>query len=255
MTTNVPGTDPLEYRTDVFDAATRQPVTTVPGHPFKFGPNGLLATQLPDLSSAIWRIQATGAVERARLPVPATVPRDDYYGERYQFSANSALLAARFSNQVVVWSLATSSNPQIVTSRSWGRLGFAGQILITGVDPEGVLECWDAADGAALRRVEGIHVGRGATMGPLSFDGRTLATLRQGEVELWDLVSRTRVKGFPHAVPSLGPLALAPDGRTLVGGDVDGRVHFWNIASGTIIATIPAHIASCRSISFSFRSG
>lgn len=86
----------------------------------------------------------------------------------------------------------------------------------------------------------------------IAIDGRTLATIGNGgEVQLWNSVSRTRVKIFRQAVRSLGPLAFSPDGKTLVGGDDDGNVHFWNVASGNIIATLPAHTATCRSISFS----
>ena len=53
MTTNVPGTDPLELRSAVFEAATRQSITAVAGHPFKFAPDGTLATKVSDSALAV----------------------------------------------------------------------------------------------------------------------------------------------------------------------------------------------------------
>jgi WD40 repeat protein len=70
LTTNVPGTSPLVYHTAILDAATRQPITTVAGHPFKFAPNGMLATKVEDASLVVWEIQPTGAVEHVKLTVP-----------------------------------------------------------------------------------------------------------------------------------------------------------------------------------------
>jgi WD40 repeat protein len=65
------------------------------------------------------------------------------------------------------------------------------------------------------------------------------------------LPARKKLKEFRRPAGGLGPLTFALDGKTLLGGDHDGNVHFWNVASGNFIATLPAHTASCRSISFS----
>ena len=255
MSTNVPGTFPREYRTAIFDSATREPVTTAPGHPFKFAPNGLLVTQMPDFGIVMWKIERTGAVEKMRLRLPSTVANSPSFGESCQFNSDSTLLAARCSGQVVVWSLESASGSRvapttgILPSDSKDRLGFVGQRLITGVDSEGELECWDAR---TLQRLDGMHVGQGTRIAAYSSDQRILVTMsRSGDVELWDMLSRTQLRRFRHAARSLGPLAVSPDGKTLVGGDIDGNVHFWNVASGNLIATLPAHTASCRSISFS----
>ncbi|PYJ86528.1 MAG: hypothetical protein DME22_04920 [Verrucomicrobia bacterium] len=110
------------------------------------------------------------------------------------------------------------------------------------------MECWDAD---TLRPLDGIRAGRGAEPGALSFDGRILATISPGGlVKLWDLVSRTQLKEFRFPVGWLDSLAFSPGGKTLVGGDIDGK-HFWNVASGNVIATLPAHVSACRSVSFS----
>ena len=239
MTTNVPGTYPLKYRTAVLDGATRELVTTVEGDAFKFAPNGMLATTVSDHSLAIWKIQATGAVEHVTLTAPSKLSQSPYGAESYAFSADSSLLAVRCRDQVVVWSLESPASKRIVNSGGTHRLVFAREMLITGVDSAGVLECWDIR---TLGRLKGMRV---------SLDGRMLAMMRRGEIELWDLVAGIRVRAFRYTVAALDPLAFSPDGRTLVGGDIDGKVHFWNVASGNLITTLPTHVASCRSISFS----
>src|SRR5262249_1945193 len=61
MSTNLPGRFSPD-RTAVFDAATQQPITAVAGHPFKFAPDGTLATKLSSSELALWRIGSTGAV-------------------------------------------------------------------------------------------------------------------------------------------------------------------------------------------------
>jgi WD40 repeat protein len=262
LTTNVPGTYPLVYRTAVFDAATRQPITTVAGHPFKFAPNGMLATKVSDTSLMVWKIEATGAVEHVKLTVPpsarmATAPIA--YPVSYAFSPDSTLLAARCADGVVViWSLNAPSNPQIIQRpRLWDNTSLffsaVGPTLVIGPDSDGMLECLDPR---TLRRIGEMRVGPGARANAealaLSPDGRSVVTIdSNGVAQFWDLSSKKKVREFRHPVGSLGPLAFAPDGKTLVGGDVDGRLHFWNVASGNVIATLPAHTASCRSISFS----
>jgi WD40 repeat protein len=96
-----------------------------------------------------------------------------------------------------------------------------------------------------------MYVGKDAQPAALSIDGRVLATIAPGPVvALWELVSRKELKKLRDPVPWLGPLAFAPDGKTLVGGNVDGQLHFWNVASGNAIVTLPAHLSACRSISF-----
>ncbi len=251
LTTNVPGTEPLVYQTTVLDASTRQQITTVAGHPFKFAPNGLLATGVSNTSLVVWKIEATGAVEHVTLEAPSAL------STAYTFSADSTLLAAGCANGVVViWPLDAPTSPRTIQRprlRDNTRLLFAaeGSTLVIGPDEDGLLECLDAN---TLRRIAEIRVGPGANSEALALspDGRSVLTIGpNGVAQLWDLSSSKKLKEFRNPVGWLGPLAFTPDGKTLVGGDVDGNLHFWNVASGNMIATLPAHIASCRAISFS----
>jgi WD40 repeat protein len=251
MTTNVPGSKPLEHCTAVFDAASRRPITTVRGHPFKFAPNGLLMTRVGDSPGTtelkIWKIEGTNAWEQ----MPLTTRSGLAGRSSYAFSPRSTLLAARCKDRsVAIWSLERPAEPRLVPSACIGRLAFTDhQTLITGADKAGVLECWDAN---TLHRLPGIKVQPLAEVGAVSPDGRLLATIEHRfVVEVWDLVSRRSLMKFHFRVGWEDPVAFSPDGKTLVGGDIDGKVYFWNIASGSLIATLPAHTAGCRAISFS----
>ena len=42
-----------DIRSAVFEAATRQSITAVAGHPFKFAPDGTLATKVSDSALAV----------------------------------------------------------------------------------------------------------------------------------------------------------------------------------------------------------
>jgi WD40 repeat protein len=250
MTTNVPGTVPLRLCTAIWDVVNRRPMTTVEGHPFKFAPNGTLATKVSNSTLALWQIQSTGAVEKQRLTASSGLTNS------FVFSPDSTLLAARGSNQIFIWSLPLPSKSQTILRSGLekdGSLLFTadGRTLLVGLDPEGLLECWDTR---SLQRVGQLQVAPNA--GPnaltLSSDGRMLATMGPGGIiQLWDLPSRTRLRDFRHEGVSVEPMAFTPDGKTLVGGDIDGSLHFWNVAWGGEIASLPAHVSSIRSVSFS----
>ncbi|MBX3747113.1 MAG: protein kinase [Verrucomicrobiae bacterium] len=251
VTTNVPGTDPLVYRTAILDASTRQQIMTVDGHPFKFAPNGLLATAVANTSLAVWKVEATGAVEQVRVEAPSKLSAS------YAFSADSTLLAARCAGGVVViWTLDAPTSPRTIQRprlQDNTRMLFTkeGSTLVIGPDADGMLECLDAH---TLYRIGEMRVGPGANSEALALspDGRFVLAIGPGGVaQLWDLSSSRKLKEFRDPVGWLGPLAFSPDGKTLAGGDVDGNLRFWNVASGNVIATLPAHVASCRAISFS----
>jgi WD40 repeat protein len=250
MTTNANGAQPQlpDIRTAVFDAATRQRITVVDGHPFESAPDGTLATKLSGSALALWRIQNTGAVEALKLTNSFEL------SDTFAFRADSSLVAARGSNQIVVWPLRMASSPrrlQRAGLESGGGLIFSaeGRTLIAGVNSEGILECWDAD---TLRHIGVMRVGAGAQTDVLALHGQMLATIGPRHVvQLWDVPSRTKLKDFRQQAVSVEAMAFSPDGKTLVGGTGDGALHLWNVASGSLIATLPVHVSACRAVSFS----
>jgi len=247
MTTNVPSSDSLVFSTAVLDAVTREPITAVAGHPFKFAPDGTLATRLSDSTVGLWTIHATGAVERLRLKAPSTLT------EAFAFCADSTLLAARCSNQIVIWPLQMPSSARSVPRPGVDGLLFSagGQTLIAGVASEGLLECWDAR---TLKRIGEMRVGPGARTDALalSLNDQLLATLGPGNVvQLWNFPGRSKLREFRHRGVAIQRMTFSPDGKTLAAGASDGRVHFWNVASGSEITALPMDVSACRAVSFS----
>ena len=199
---------------------------------------------------ALWTIQTTGAIQNLKVTAGSAL------SDSFAFSADSSLLAACGSDQMVIWPLQTPASPRIIRRpglASGGGFLFTadGPILIAGIDSEGLLECWDARN---LQRVGELRSGPSAHPSALalSFDGRMLATAgSENAVQLWDWPSRTKLKEFRHRGAWVDAMAFSPDGKTLVGGTVDGALRFWNVASGSEITTLAAHVSACRSISFS----
>ncbi|MFN2299639.1 MAG: hypothetical protein ACK2UB_12395 [Anaerolineales bacterium] len=95
-------------------------------------------------------------------------------------------------------------------------------------------------------------------------DGTTLASLdRQGSIILWDAVEWEKVRTLstgaaakknPGAYCQRGNssrLAFSPDGKILAAGTADGRVHEWNIATGSKIRTRSFQSSGILALSFS----
>jgi eukaryotic-like serine/threonine-protein kinase len=111
------------------------------------------------------------------------------------------------------------------------------------------LHLWDAATGAALPPLEG-HTGRVAALA-FSDDGRLLASAsRDGTARTWDPAAGKQLQAFEwpdKKPPTGGAVAFEPGGRRLVWA-ADGRVIFWDLATGAAALSYPA---DCRSLAFS----
>jgi WD40 repeat protein len=82
-------------------------------------------------------------------------------------------------------------------------------------------------------------------------DGGALAAAGERSVTVWDLalgqegaVTRLDLRGVTS-------LALAPDGRSLATGDLDGSVRLWDLATGRQRFCVRAHVRRARSLAFS----
>ena len=128
---------------------------------------------------------------------------------------------------------------------------------------------WSTTTGKAIASLN-VSKNDGIPGGAFSPDGRSLALdLNDGTVELFEVATgqARRIYGKkgqrrtstmpivnfdrPFSDVLAGPrVAFAPDGKSLVYGDQDGTVRFWNISSGQEIASFKGHSASVNAVAF-----
>jgi WD40 repeat protein len=249
-TSKSPTASRVVNRTAVYRAGTRQLIANVPGHPFVFGPAGMLATKTSDSGITIWKILPSGAKEQLQLVAPTKLLSS------FAFSQEKTLFAARSAtNQIFLWDLQFPSRPRII-QRPWlqqdGGLLFShdGRTLVVGHSSQGVLEYWNTATLQLSRSVRVNHPDTQALA--LSPDGRTLAAMGPDHtLWLWDYHSGEKLKELRGTKEWMGSLAFSPDGRTLAAAGADGALKLYNLSCGAQVAALSAHKSACRAVSFS----
>jgi WD40 repeat protein len=100
-------------------------------------------------------------------------------------------------------------------------------IALAAGDPP--LQLWDAAAGTVLREVKGHD--RPPNALAFAADGKVLAAGWTGKVVLSDVNTGQELGRIEFKADHLLGLAFTPDGKTLVGGDADGKVWVWDVAT------------------------
>ena len=118
-------------------------------------------------------------------------------------------------------------------------------------DQDGRLLLWDLQTGRLQRAM--LAVTQAICAIAYSPDGQTLAEARQdGTVRLWELSSELGPERFAElSAGRLVNLAFSADKSLLAGGDEQGYLHIWRLASGEKVHQIPAHSAAVTAIVFS----
>lgn len=83
-----------------------------------------------------------------------------------------------------------------------------------------------------------------------SSDGRILATGGAREIAIWDVAKRSLLRTFKGHP---GVVAMAPGGRLLVSGALDGTVRLWNPVTGQALAVLHGHTARVSTVALSPR--
>ena len=125
-----------------------------------------------------------------------------------------------------VWDLENGRNIQTLRGHT-GRVNAVavtpnGNKAVSGSD-DGTLKIWDLKTGREIQTLKG-HTSRVKTVavtpnGKKAFSGSDDRTLK-----VWDLESGRMMVEFACDGP-INSFALSPDGRTVIAGDVSGRVH------------------------------
>ncbi len=84
-------------------------------------------------------------------------------------------------------------------------------------------------------------------------DGDALVTSGSGDrqAKLWQAHTGELRFAFPTHRRGIGPLAVAPDGRRLACGTIDGSIQFRDTATHRSLGTVQAHLGNIRALAFS----
>ena len=183
------------------------------------------------------------------------------------FSPNGQILAAGSSGTVVLWNVSSGYWIQTLGEPLdvGGEITFdqCGQIL-TLVCRDGTVKHWDVSSGEEIQNYSDLTnyisfdvefgepyiteiQGRVTTARSLDFpdiitlspDGRTLASLEDGIVTLWDITSGMENNSLQTS-SHINNIVFSPDGRTLASGAAgsrSGTLTLWDVASGVEIWT------------------
>ena len=245
----------IESRAD--DAAPRKVVFTLPdGYAscVAFSPDG------KTLAAGLSALQGTGSTLRMWdvADGTATTPWPDLIEDvtRMAFSPDGKTLATTGALDVSLWTLGDRTGVALPHPRLPLDLAFApdGRTLATG-GRYGAAWLWDLSTRTvtATLTTQGMAVVNAVAFSP---DGKTLATssadLTVSPVRLWDLLTRT-VQATLDAPLWHGfkPIAFSPDGRSLATGSADNIVRVWDVATGTVVATLTGHTAPVTTVAFS----
>jgi WD40 repeat protein len=170
------------------------------------------------------------------------------------FSPDGKALAAGEweSGKVRVWDAGTGKE-----IRAWkghdGRdtlVAFSadGKRLVTTAH-DGTIRLWDMADGTerwsftlpGRRGVGGDNLIYYFQCAALSPDGKVLAAALDTTVRLWDVTTDKELHFLKWESQDsyVGAVAFSPDGKTLLTGSGDGRIRFWDVATGKMVRELP----------------
>ncbi len=237
----------------LFDAATGKPIRRLQGHyhhvtSLAFAPDGrTLAAGNPDATFSILEV-ATGKLLR-EFHTPAFPSHMDPVWSLTFTPDGRGLISGGGNSPIVFWDPATGKEvrrftvPQkedircVVLSPDGRTIASAGDAI----------RLWDTATGKMIRRFEGQK-------GPIrslafSPDGKLLASGGEANpaIWLWETATgevRRRLPDDPKELKKLWysrarSLAFSPDGKTLVVGDGDYSLRFWDVAAGKKLREIP----------------
>jgi WD40 repeat protein len=128
------------------------------------------------------------------------------------------------------WTAEARFDPQVRFSRD-------GREVVTGNWQEGFVR-HDPATGRKLGPAEGRLVfPKGTRIDAIAWHGKTAVTSGpdgkgSALVRVWDVPIRTERLSWSLPDRRLAVLALAPDGRSLAGGDDGGTIRVWDLATG-----------------------
>jgi WD40 repeat protein/tetratricopeptide (TPR) repeat protein len=232
----------------LWDVEAGKAVQTLTGHKksilaVAFGPDGKrLASSSEDTNSLVivWDPAAGKEVHRytdSALPVTGLA-----------FSPDGRRLAAVSADGTARLREVEADKPPTVLYGPGGLL-FGGTFSPDGTrlafgGDDGSVQVWDLTveDDDAL--LSGWVIKEPGLFLAQSPDGRWLAVGAEGAVNLWDPLSRQKVRTFQGATGIVQGVAFSPDGRWLVAGGEDKVARVYQVADGRQLRTFGGHHSS-----------
>lgn len=123
----------------------------------------------------------------------------------------------------------------------------SGNLLLTGSD-DNTARLWNTNTGDQITILAG-HLSNIYSIA-ISPDETKVLTGADGEARLWRISEESQQMSI-HNSSEISAMALSPDGKNVLIGDVDGYTRLWEFSSGFLMRTFPHSNANIGSVAFS----
>ncbi len=177
-------------------------------------------------------------------------------GGTVAFSPDGRTLAVSGGIGVWLYEVATQNELSLFTGHQGTVRSVAfspdGTMLVSGSSSSysGTLKLWNVSTGRDIATFGGNRTWRQA-IGSVAFspDGNSIAAGSYGEVNLWDVASKTKIATLAGHTRWVHSVAYSPDGKMLAAGLNDDKVELWDISART--KTTLTHEGLVGSVAFS----
>ncbi|WP_072619344.1 WD40 repeat domain-containing protein [Spirulina major] len=150
-----------------------------------------------------------------------------------------------------IWSLKSGKLVETTRSQSLGVVDLllsARQGLLISAGEDSEVHLWAFPDGEFQQTLR-YHTANVLDL-TLTPDETVLISAGLGGVRLWDLDQQRPLYTLVR-FQAIAAIAVHPNGYTLAAGTLDGTVQLWNLRTGSLLTSFPAHTAAIAALQFS----